>query len=187
MGLFDRFRKRNDEPAVTPPSQSSLPSICYGIAYLVLPHYAYKDCAKLASMFTDTPTSAGPFFYLMGCQVQKTEPIHENASRFQAHHGELDGTHEYFVLEYPTPPPVDLSGTDPTQLPPGRMPVLAPYFSAIVRHRDTKVVSYYTLGQAPFGGGTTLRSVTPEGTNCNHGPGPEPRLDAFLARLRSAG
>ncbi len=33
----------------------------------------------------------------------------------------------------------------------------------------------------------TLRSVTPEGANCNHGPGPEPRLDSFLARLRSAG
>jgi len=138
-------------------------------------------------MFTDTPASAGPFFYLMGCQLEKSEPVDEDAPRFRAHHGELDGTHDYFVLEYPTPPPVDLSDTDPTLLPPEQMPVLAPHFSAIVRHRDTNVVRYYTLGQAPFGGGTTFRSVTPEGLNCNHGPGPEPRLDAFLARLRSAG
>jgi hypothetical protein len=186
MGLFDRFRKRNDEPLPTPASQRSLPSICYGVAYFVLPHYAFKDCDKLASMFRDTPTSAGPFFYLMGCQVQKTEPVHEDAPRLRAHHGDFDATHDYFVLEYPTPPPVDLSGTDPTRLPAEQLPVLAPYFSAIVRNRATKAVRYYTLGQAPFGGGTTLRSVTPEGANCNHGPGPEPRLDAFLARLRSA-
>ena len=186
MGLFDRFRKRNDEPQATPPSQSSLPCICYGIAYLVLPHYAFNDCDKLVTMFTDTPTSAGPFFYVMGCQVQKTEPVHEDALRFRAHYGELDGAHDYFVLEYPTPPPVDLSGTDPSQMPPERLPVLAPYFSAIIRHRETKAVNYYTLGQAPFDGGTTFRSVTPEGANCNHGPGPEPCLEVFLAHLRSA-
>jgi len=42
---------------------------------------------------------SGPFFYLMGCQVQKTESVHEDAPRFRAHHGALDGTHDYFVLE----------------------------------------------------------------------------------------
>ncbi len=43
---------------------------------------------------------------------------------------------------------------------------------------------YYILGQVPIGGGTTFRSVLAEGTNCNLGPGPEPRLDAFLDTLR---
>ncbi len=187
MGLFDKFRNRNNEAPATPPAQSSLPSLCYGIAYFILPHYAFQDCDKLTTMFVDTPTSAGPFFYFMGCQMRKTKPVREDATRFRVHHGGLDGAHDYFVLEYPTPPPVDLSRTDPTQLPPEQMPVLAPYFSAVVRHRQSRAVSYYTLGQAPFGGGTTLRSVTPEGANCNLGPGPEPRLDEFLARLRSAG
>src|SRR5688572_2334684 len=102
MGLFDKFRKRNDERAAAPSSESSLPSICYGVAYFVLPHYAFKDCDKLTGMFTDTPTSAGPFFYLMGCQVQEIEPVHEDALRFRVHHGQLDSAHDYFVLEYPT-------------------------------------------------------------------------------------
>jgi hypothetical protein len=108
MGLFDRFRKQpKDEPEVTPSPQSCLPSICYGVAYIVLPHYAFKDCDKLIGMFTDTPSSAGPFFYLMGCHVQKTEPVHDDARSFRSHHGQLDDAHDYFVLEYPTPPPVD--------------------------------------------------------------------------------
>ena len=187
MGLFDRFKKRKVEKTAESTSQSPLPSICYGIAYLVLPHYAFKDCDKLIAMFTDTPTSTGPFFYLMGCQVQKTEPVHEDAARFRAHYGELDGTYDYFILEYPTPPPIDLVGIDPTQLSPERMPVLAPHFSAILRHRHTKVISYYTLGQSPIGGGTTFRSVTPNGANCNLGPGPEPRLDVFLVHLKKNG
>jgi hypothetical protein len=184
MGLFDRFRKRTDEPAVppSPPPQPSLASICYGIAYFILPHYAFKDYAKVASIFTDTPTTVGPFFYLMGCQIQKVEPVREDATRFKAHQGQLDDQRDYFIVEYPTPPPIDFGAADPAD-----SPVLAPYFSAIIRNRQTTAVSYYTLGQAPFGGGTTFRSVTPEGSNCNHGPGPEPQLNSFLARLRSAG
>jgi hypothetical protein len=187
MGLFDRFKERKDEPAATPSRPSSLPSICYGIAYFLLPHYVFKDCDKLTRIFTDTPASVGPFFYLMGCQVQKIEPVHEDARQFRVHHGQLDSVHDYFVLEYPKPPPFQISNIDPTQSPPERMSVLAPHFSAVLRHRQTKAVSYFTLGQAPIGGGTTLRSVTPDGTNCNLGPGPEPRLDDFLARLRSSG
>ena len=185
MGLFDLFKKRTRETKVEPPRQLSLLSISYGIAYFILPHYAFNDCDKLASMFIETPTSAGPFYYLMGCQMQKTEPVMEHASLFRVHHGDLNGTHDYFILEYPTPPPVDFSGTDPTKLSEEEMPVLAPYFSAIVRPRQEGPVQYYTLGQAPIGGGTTLRSVTPEGMNCNLGPGPNASLDEFLARLRT--
>jgi hypothetical protein len=187
MGLFDRFRKQKVEPAAASSSGYSLPSISYGIAYFILPHYAFKDCEKIIGMFTDTRASVGPFFYLMGCQVQKTEPVHEDALRFRSHQGKLDDERDYFVLEYPTPPPIELSGIDPVQLTQGRAPVLAPHFSALVRDRQTKAVRYYTLGQAPIGGGTTLRSVTPDGTNCNLGPGPEPRIESFLTRLRSIG
>ena len=184
MGLFDRFRKPSDKPqAVTPANPSTLPFLCYGIAYFVLPHYAFNDCDKLVELFQNTPTAAGPFYYLMGCSMRKIEPNHDDAQRFRAHHGDLNGTHDYFILEYPTPPPVDFSGVDILKLPPEQMPVLAPYLSAIIRHRETKATSYYTLGQAPLGG-TTFRSVTPDGTNCNLGPGPEPGLDAFLKRLR---
>ena len=107
----------------------------------------------------------------------------EEATQFQLHHGRLDGVDDYYVLEYPIPPPLDLSGVDITKIAPQHIPTLVPYFSAIVRRRDTEAVSYYTLGQAPFGG-TTLRLVTWDGINANLGPGPEPVLAAFLARLR---
>lgn len=60
--------------------------------------------------------------------------------------------------------------------------VLAPHFSAIVSGADR--VRYFILGQAPMGGGTTLRSIEPEGMNCNLGPGPEPTMDAFLDSVR---
>jgi hypothetical protein len=161
-----------------------LPSLCYGIAYFALPHFAFKDCDRLTAMFVEAPESVGPFLYSMACQVQKTEPVQAEGRQLRAHRGELDAAHEYFVLEYPSPPPFALPQTALTQSPPDHMPVLAPYFSAILRHRQTRAVSYYTLGQAPTRGGTTLRCVTPEGANCNPGPGPAPRLEEFLACLR---
>jgi hypothetical protein len=178
MGLFDWFGKPKNVP---------LPQLCYGVAYFVLPHYVYNDLAKLTDMCAKTPTSAGPFFYLMACQFQKAEPSKEDAVRFRWHCGILEEGREYFVLEYPTPLPVDLSDVSPEKMLGKEGPVLAPYFSAIIRETASGDVSYYVLGQAPLGGGTTLRSVLREGMNCNHGPGPEPKLDAFLSVLRKKG
>jgi hypothetical protein len=176
MGLFDRFRK--PKPSVP------LPQLCYDVAYFVLPHYAYGEIAKVADLCSNTPTAAGPFFYLMACQMRKVEPVIEDAKRFHWHHGRLREGHEYYVLEYPSPPPVDLSRLSPDELlNAGSPPVLAPYFSAIIHEAPAGAVSYYILGQAPIGGGTTLRSVLREGANCNLGPGPEPRLDSFLEAI----
>ncbi len=87
------------------------------------------------------------------------------------------------MLEYPSPPPVDLSDASIEQLIGGDTKfVLAPYFSAIVRGAGK--AQYFILGQAPMGGGTTLRCIVPEGMNCNLGPGPEPELDRFLDAVR---
>ena len=101
MGLFDWFRKPN--PAV------SLPQVCYDVAYFVLPHYACNDLAKLADLCLNTPAAAGPFFYIMAAQMRKVEPDTKDAKRFRWHHGQLGDGREYFSLEYPTPPPVDMS------------------------------------------------------------------------------
>jgi hypothetical protein len=178
MGLFDLFRK----PKPTVP----LPQLCYDVAYFILPHYAYNDLPKLAEMCLNTPTTAGPFFYVMACQARESEPVLADGQRFRWHHGELTEGVEYFVLEYPTPPPADLSRAAPEGL-----PVLAPHFSAVLRERATGAGNYFILGQAPFrigpsDSGTTLRTVLREGANCNLGPGPEPQLDAFLAAVRGA-
>lgn len=173
MGLTNWFRK--------PKPRIPLPQLCYDVAYFILPHYAYNDLTKLADLCLNTPTAAGPFFYVMACQMRKAEPIIEDAKRFRWHHGQLGEGREYFALEYPTPPPVDMSDVPPEQLVDGGSQfVLAPYFSAVIRETVSGEASYFILGQAPLGGGTTLRSVLQEGMNCNLGAGPGPQLIAFL-------
>jgi hypothetical protein len=175
MGLFDWFRK--PKPAV------SLPQLCYDVAYFILPHYAFRDLDKLADLCLSTPTAAGPFFYVMAAQARKVEPDSEDAKRFRWHYGQLDEGREYFALEYPVPPPVDMSDVPIEQmLGGGAKFVLAPHFSAVLRGAGG--VQYFILGQAPMGGGTTLRCILPEGMNCNLGPGPDPQLPAFLDAVR---
>jgi hypothetical protein len=176
MGLLDWFRGKPSIP---------LPQLCYDVAYFVLPHYAFKDLAKLVDLCLNTPTTAGPFFYVMAAQMRKVEPDAEDAKRFRWHHGQLSEGREYFALEYPTPPPVDMSDTPIEQMIGGGAKfVLAPYFSAIIRDAGATEAQYFILGQAPIGGGTTLRCILPEGANCNLGPGPEPQLSAFLDAVR---
>lgn len=178
MGLFDWFRK--------PKPSISLPQLCYDVAYFMLPHYAYDDLEKVTNLCLNTPTAAGPFFYVMACQMRKVEPDLEDAKRFRWHHGDLDADREYFVLEYPVPPPIDLSDVPIEKLASlgGSPIVLAPHFSAIIRDRSETEATYFILGQAPMDDGTTLRCVTRDGMNCNLGPGPEPQLNAFLDVLR---
>ncbi len=175
MGLFDRFRK---------PKQSvQLPQLCYDVAYLILPYFAYEDLSKLVDMCLNTPTAAGPFFYIMAAQARKVEPNPEDARRFRWHHGEMAQGQEYFALEYPEPPAVDMSNVPVEHLmDAGSAFVLAPHFSVILR--GTGGVQYFILGRAPMGGGTTLRRILPEGTNSNLGPGPEPTLPSFLDAVR---
>ncbi len=152
-------------------------------AYTAMPYSAYNDCDNLIKKLTEG-LPVGAFFYITVCQALKINIIREDAKRFREYFGKLDDARDYFVLEYPTPPPVDLSGVDLGSMPPEKRPVLAPYFSTVVRHRQTKAVNYYTLGQASVGGGTTFRAVTADNCHLNLGPGPEPQLDAFLSLLR---
>lgn len=177
MGLFDIFRK--PKPVVP------LEQLCYDVAYFLLPHYVYNDVQKIIDLCLSTPTAAGPFFYVMACQMRKVEPVMEDAPRFRWHRGDLGRNREFYVLEYPTPPPVDMSQVSPEEIVSGEAAfVLAPHFSGVIRDPGTGNVDYYILGQAPIGGGTTLRSVLQDGVNCNLGPGPEPQLEAFLAAVR---
>ena len=174
MGLFEWFKKR--------PHSIPLPQLCYDVGYFILPHYADHDVAKVADLCLKSPSVAGPFFYVMACQVRKVEPVIEDAKRFTWHHGKLRHGREYFVLEYPVPPPVDMSHMAVEEMLSEANPlVLAPYFSAILRD-DGGATAYYILGQAPIGGGTTLRRVSKH-VNSNLGPGPAPNLAAFLGAL----
>jgi hypothetical protein len=176
MGLFDLFRK--PKPVVP------LAQLCYDVAYFILPHYAFERVDKLVDLCLNLPETAGPFFYVMAAKARKVEPDIEDAKRFRWHHGQLSAGRNYFALEYPTPPPVDISDVPIERIAGGGVSfVLAPHFSAIIRGGDA--VQYFILGQAPMGGGTTLRCILPKGMNCNLGPGPEPELTAFLDAIRA--
>lgn len=173
MGLLDRSRE--PKPSV------SLPQLCYDVAYFLLPRYAFERVGKVVDLRANTPHAAGPFFYVMACRMRGIEPVIDDARRLRWHHGALGEGCEYYVLEYPSPPPVDILTRPPEEITTSSTPfVLAPYFSAIVRAIPEGTVRYFVLGQSPMGGVTTLRGVLPEGINCNLGRGPEPRLDAFL-------
>lgn len=169
-------------PGEPNPPTVSLPQLCYDVAYFILPHYAFNDSEKVAHLCQNTPNTAGPFFYVMAAVRRQMEPDVDHARLFRWHHGRLDDEREYFALEYPVPPPIDLSDTPIEQMFSGPKFVLAPHFSAIIRGGG--VNEYFILGQAPMGGGTTLRCILPEGSNCNLGPGPEPELSAFLDAVR---
>lgn len=179
MALFDIFKKR--KPSVP------LPQLCYDIAYFILPRYAHDDFAKLDDLCRQTPSAAGPFFYVMACQMRKSEPDIEIGKTFKWHVGSLDNAIEYLTLAYPTPPPVDMSNLSPEEVLNSKTPlVLAPYYSSVLRDRGGKK-HYYILGQSPLGGGTTVRCITPDGRNCNLGPGPAPTIEEFHAALASKG
>lgn len=171
----------HDSPA--PESEPSLAAIGYTVAYEILPRYVFREREKLVTMFRDSPAWTGPFLYLTSCQSIPCKPYPENGLQFQARHGQMDDAREYYLLKYPEPAALDLTGVDMERLPPGAMPVLAPYFSAMIVDRTSGDAQYFVLGQAPLGG-TTLRSVTANGRNTNLGSGPEPGVEAFLEAIR---
>ncbi|HXT60071.1 MAG TPA: hypothetical protein VN699_15635 [Pirellulales bacterium] len=162
-----------------------MPQLCYDVAYFILPHYAFHDVAKVADLCLNTPSAAGPFFYVMACVSRKVEPVIDDGKRFRWHHGQFNADDEFFVLEYPSPSPIEMSDIEMKEIVGGQPPfVLAPHFSAIIRGPSESQSKYFILGQAPFGGGTTLRRITADGVNSNLGPGPEPQLTAFLDAIR---
>jgi hypothetical protein len=179
MGIFDSFQKTeqndNSQDRSQDNSPLALPVLCYRTAYFVLPQLLFSDAERVVGYFTENEYPAGPFLYVLATRVLEIEGNREDALSFHTHTVELSDGVACYILEYPTPPAVDL-----TQRP----PVLAPYFSAILRDSASAEVSYYVLGQNPFNDGTTLRAVTPDGLNCNLGPGPSPELDSFIGFLQ---
>jgi hypothetical protein len=154
---------------------------CYTMAYFILPRYVFDDAEALVARLLGDPTRAGSF-YIMAASTNQHEPRWELFRSFPVHSGALDATTRYCIIEYPTPPAVDLSDLSFTEMMERtRDVVLAPYFSAILRDQNGPP-RYFILGQSPDGF-TTLRSVTLE-LNANLGPGCEPQLDAFVDLLR---
>lgn len=178
----------NDAGPLKVSTSLPLSQLCYDIAYFILPHYAFKNLAKIEQLCEKSPESAGPFFYVMACQTRKIEPTIADAKRLKWHRGKFGGQRKFFCLEFPVPPTVDLSTLPPEQFAKRgeQTVVLAPYFAVIIGGPQADSASYFVLGQAPFGGGTTPRRVLPNGNNCNLGPGPRPELKLFLDTVEAA-
>ena len=160
-----------------------LPQISYWVAYRLIPHYTFQSLDKAIETWTKNPATAGPYFYLMACQMRETEPVKEDARAFSTAFGTLNDF-DYYLMNYPVPSSVQFFGKDPmATMEEGKRIILAPHFSTILKHRTSGEVSYYILGQAPIGGGTTLRCITESGSNANMGSGPAPDPDLFLERV----
>ncbi len=173
MGLLDLFR---NPPADG--SSSELPRICYAAAYYVLPHLAFSEVEIVIEHWDAEPAKACEVIYALACKIRNLPVNPADSRKLRMHAGALDESRRYYVVEYPNPPPFD-----PTTFTPARPPVLAPYFSAIIRSTTTGLIRYYVLGQSPIGS-TTFRSVNAEGTNANLGEGPEPRFESWIQHLR---
>lgn len=186
MRLFDFFKKPKSNRPEVPAFTKELAPVSYAIAYFVLPNGVFREPENYIAIWNDPVAPAGGVFYEMGCQFHGADVVPERAALYKASCGKFDDSTDFYLLEYPAPPPLDFSRLFPgKKTSEAEVPVLAPYFSAMLRDRATGAVSYYVLGQSPVGGGTTVRSVTRDGVNGNLGPGPAPKAGAFLDKLRA--
>jgi len=165
------------------PDARETASLCYAMAYFVLPHYIYHAREKLLRELAQGQALGAFYFYVLTCQAQGKEPDSGLVRSFVVYRGRLNDDLNYHVIQYPPPPPVDLSDLPDEQwFAALRRVVLAPYFSALIEEVKSGDVRYFVLGQSPDGL-TTFRSVTPA-INANLGRGCEPEIGPFLALLR---
>ncbi|MGH7143668.1 MAG: hypothetical protein ACREJ2_05965 [Planctomycetota bacterium] len=171
-------------PTVKRPGEELLFEISYAMAYFILPHYAFKSLQKAIDLWVQSPRTCPTFFYLTTCQVKKCDSNTEEATKFTAHQGKLDDKRDFYLMQHPTPPKIDLTGLTPEQLA-AQKPVLAPFYTAIVVERATKAASVFVLGQAPTGGGVTVRQIGADGSNAKLADGPQADISQFLSFVRS--
>lgn len=170
MGLLDFFCAKK-------PHGAAFYVYAYRFCYQYLPKRIFADPERFVKHFEVggeqvlAQMLAG-FFLEQGCR-----PDRDLLFGCSLHVTELTDNKRAIIIQYPTPPSARF------ELQPG-IPLLPPYFSAVVFQRDTrKVESYYVLGQG-VDSGTTFRRVTPD-MNGNLGRGCAPELSAFVEWLAS--
>jgi len=172
-------------------SRLDLGRISYSIANATLPDLVFSRWKE----FCDLWSGGVPFpMYLAikGASDMGKRLSLEQIQEYKYYQGNLTSHLQYFLIEYPLPPE---QGQGPNMedllaaLAKGQgpsldvVPVLGPYFSAVILNSNKEEKHVYNLGQSP-GEGTTLRFVSAGGTNVNCGSGPEPSAGAFLESLR---
>lgn len=195
MGLFD-FLKPGKDPLQKLFKQPKMKKAILAtdlefaqkqIANLRAVGQAHKEFDTFLGVWRTVAPPIGLMLCEYGCSVQKVRPTPEFATAFKTHEGRLHSGCDYYILQFPpAPPPAQIAEDKLIELvtkSPEKVPVLAPYFAATIDDHSSGRRAYYVLGQSP-GGGSTLRSVTADGTNANLGPGPEPTAASFLQCLR---
>jgi hypothetical protein len=173
-------------------SRIDLARISYSVAYRTLPDLVHARWAE----FCDLWSGGLPFpmfLAIKGASDQGKSLSLNQIQEFKYYQGDLDSNTQYFLIEFPTPPE---QGEGPNiealmaALAAGKkpstdvVPVLGPFFAAVIFDSAKNVKHLYILGQSP-GGGTTLRFVAAGGVNANCGPGPEPTSSNFLQAVKA--
>jgi hypothetical protein len=109
--------------------------------------------------------------------LDKLKPDSPILNEFGPLTGSLGEGANYVVIKFPTPPPAVMRGT---------IPVMGPYFSAIVYCRELDAIDYYVLRQSapgvPFA--TNLRKVLSNGDSLNLGSYGLLDSEKFIALLK---
>lgn len=176
MGLLSLF-KRSGPPA--PPAFL----LSYTFCYQALPKTFFANpAAVLSALQKDASTALQACLSAFLQEYVKAMPAalphipKDFSSLFSAEVRQIDANLSAALITHPRPP------DHPVELQPGK-PILAPYFTAILFNPSSLATkSYFVLGQN-LTGGTTLRSVTGEGSHGNCGTGCSPQLEDFLSLL----
>ena len=170
MGLFN-FLSSNK-----PLGQDSY-VLSYQFCYEYLPRRLFADPSGVIQKFLAEGEEALTFQLTTFFSQMGYKPHRDLHSKCSVHVTDLNEEKQAIILQYPTPP------ATPFEIKPG-IPILAPYFSAVVFERiAVGSASYFVLGQRP-NGGTTFRRVIGD-MNGNLGPGCSPDLSSFASLLRS--
>jgi len=177
---------------VQPISRLDLARISYSLAYRTLPELVYARWDE----FLDLWNGGVPFPVFLAIKGSSDMVKHlslEQIWEFKYYQGELTSDSQYLLIEYPLPPEHgegpkmdDLLAAFAKGQKPSLdvVPVLGPYFSAVIYCSKTNEKHIYILGQS-LSGGTTIRFIAPGGMNANCGPGPDPSAAAFLEAVKS--
>jgi hypothetical protein len=178
VGFFDWLKPR---PRV------AIEQLSYDVAYHVFPHYVFEQLDKVLELHKEAPETAGGTFYLVACRSREVAPYREDAMRYRLQQGRIDDARMALILEYPTPRPVAFSGTTFAEaadaIRNGTL-ILAPWFSAAVRHETTGAIDCFAMGQTSIGDDAVVRRIDREGSNMRIGACAEPKLHLFLAEIR---
>lgn len=155
--------------------------LCYLSAYDALPTAVARGGEEFWKDYY-LASYPGLAWYSHMCLLTKARHDHFQASTFRWYKGRLSHGREYMILEYPEPP--EIEADDEMEADEEDQPLLAPYFSAVLRTTTRGPAEVYALGQSPRDGLSTLRFCRSAG-HYNLGYLSGPSLGVFLEGLET--